>query len=101
MTKKKKKKKTSTEIVLKDCIKAFQKTPLVSSEMVDVISNLLYSLGACLCGFKDKGPGPEEAMKLYYENPRDLGHAFMAQSFQMNASWHETLEQLETTDVNP
>lgn len=59
------------------------------------MSNLIYVLGASIAGYKESGPDPEEAMALYYAEPNNLGHAMMAQAFQMSVSWQETLASMD------
>jgi hypothetical protein len=60
-------------------------------EILTAYSNLGYSLGASIEGFKDKGPPIEELQELYYKNPT-LGVALMCQAVEV-MGWGETYQK--------
>jgi hypothetical protein len=63
------------------------------SELVILYSNLGYTLGASIEGFKDNGPSLENLNKMYYSNPT-IGVALMLQSLLIN-SWSISIENNE------
>lgn len=85
--------------VLDQWLQILKQVQLGPYELILVSSNILYSIGASLEGYKGKGPSPEEVLQMYYTNPT-LGVAMMAQALQMNQEWIASLERLAKRKKN-
>jgi hypothetical protein len=84
---------------LEELLNVFQKYHLNPEEIVLVMSNLLYSLGASVEGHDDQGPSVTEVMEAYYTNPT-VGNALMAQGLLMNQEWMSVFKKAtEEEDV--
>jgi hypothetical protein len=87
---------------LEELLGTFQKYKLNQLELVLVCSNLLYSVGASIEGYKGVAPSPTETLKLYYANPQKVGIAMMAQALHMNQEWTASLERaMKEVDKKP
>jgi hypothetical protein len=78
---------------LEELIEVFNKFSLNNQEIIIVLSNLGYTLGASMCGYEGKGPSPIQVQQMYMEHPQHPGIALMMQSILMNHTWNETIEQ--------
>jgi len=98
--KKKKKKRLNRDQVLAKLINALHDNPLTVEDLILVLSNLIYAVGASIEGYKDKTPPASEVMKEYYAKPGRIGFAMMAQGLLMNQKWPEDLKEVseEKTD---
>ena len=52
-----------------ELVDVFQRHRLTVAEILIVLGNLSYTLGASMEGFKEKGPSMEELQKMYYLSP--------------------------------
>jgi hypothetical protein len=74
---------------LSEIVEVLQKYHFKVNDLLLLYSNLSYTLGASIDGYKEKGPSPDELEKLYYTNPT-VGIALMMTG--INASvWRETI----------
>lgn len=77
-------------VLLEDLISAFQKAKPNVTEILVVLSNLTYTLGASIGGYTDKGPGDiQELERMYYEHPEKVELALMLQGLLMS-TWAES-----------
>lgn len=75
-------------------VDVFQEERPTVGETIIALGNLMYSLGASIGGYKDKGPGHEELSKMYYEkNPPTVDVALMLQGLQ-TTTWYDTYQEL-------
>jgi hypothetical protein len=82
--------------ILEELIEVFQRHKPTVGEILTVSSNLLYTLGASIGEYGEKGPGFDELKKLYYEESGRMDVALMLQGMQM-ATWFEDWEKLQIT----
>jgi hypothetical protein len=75
--------------ILEDLITAFNHQSISNKEIVLVLSNLMYTLGAYIEGYKEKGPGIDALEKLYYSHPT-AGVGLMLQSLLMS-TWLDSM----------
>lgn len=64
------------------------------AEMLQLISDTCYAIGASLEGYKERGPQLEELRKLYYQDSTRVGVALMLQGL-MVGTWIQGLEVVE------
>ena len=74
-----------------ELVEVFQKYKPTVGELLIAYSNLGYTLGASIGGYKDKGPSMEELEKLYYSQP-SLDVALMLQAMTVG-SWYDEWEK--------
>lgn len=68
------------ERIVDKCIRAFHTRPKANQqEILLALANLIYSIGASIDGYKEKGPPIEELKRMYYTNPT-IGTNLMLQS---------------------
>jgi len=79
------------EALYEDLIEVFKKHQATTGEMIIAIGNTLYSIGASIEGYKEKGPDPETLQKAYYQNP-SIGNALMVQGLTIT-SWYDAYQQ--------
>lgn len=84
--------------LLEELIEVYQRHRPTVGEIITVSSNLLYTLGASIGNYDEKGPGLDELKRLYYEEPGRLDVALMLNGMQMS-TWYEDWEQLQTKDT--
>jgi hypothetical protein len=77
--------------VYNEVVKCFQETRLTVNELLLVIGNLTYTLGASIGGHKDKGPSLEELDKAYALKP-SIDVALMLSGLQ-TCQWQLDLEK--------
>lgn len=87
-------------VCIEKILNTFKKYNLTVEEIILIYSNVGYSIGASLEGYKDKGPSPEKVQRKIYED-RTIGYALMAQSLMMNGEWLPHLEQDQVGDEIP
>jgi len=75
-------------------VEVFQENKPTVGEIIIAMGNLLYTLGASIEGYGEKGPGFEELKKLYYMNPSKIGLAMMMQGLTMT-TWYEDWEKIQ------
>lgn len=80
-------------------IEVFQENRLTTGEIIIVCSNLLYTLGASIGSYDEKGPGLEELKQLYYTEPGRPDVAMMLQGMTM-ATWYEDWVNLQIQDTH-
>lgn len=81
--------------LLEELLSVFQKHKPTIGEILAVTSNLIYSLGASIGEFDEKGPGIEELNRIYYSEPGRLDVAMMLQGLTMS-TWFSDWEKLQT-----
>jgi hypothetical protein len=86
--------------VLDQWISTLQLVKLSQRDLILVISNLLYSVGASIEGYDGMGPSVSEVLKKYYSDPGQIGIALMAQGLQMNQEWIASLEKITEENSN-
>ena len=77
-----------------ELVEIFQKHKPTVGEIIIAMGNLLYSLGASIEKYGEKGPSFEELKKLYYMNPGKVGLAMMMQGLTMT-TWYEDWERIQ------
>ncbi len=84
-----------------ELVEVFQKIKPTIGEIIIAVGNLLYTVGASIEKYPEKGPSFEELKKLYYMNPKKIGLAMMMQGLTMT-TWFQSYEaqQLEKVDKN-
>lgn len=75
------------EKIYEELVKVFQENKPTINEIILALSNLTYTLGASIEGYKKKGPSFEDLQKLFYSNPT-IGIAIMLQGLTMG-TWFE------------
>ena len=80
------------EQIYEELVKVFQKKKPTVAEILVALSNLTYTLGASIEGYKGSGPGLEDLQKIYYSEPGKVGIAMMLQGFTM-ATWYDDYKQ--------
>lgn len=83
--------------LLEELIEVFQRHKPTVGEIVTVSSNLIYTLGASIGSFGEKGPGIEELKRLYYSERGRMDVALMLQGLTM-ATWYIDWEQQVIAD---
>ncbi len=78
--------------LLEELIEVFQKHRPTVGESITVFSNLLYTIGASIGEFGEKGPGIEELKRLYYTEPGRIDIALMLQALTLS-TWFDDWEQ--------
>lgn len=74
---------------LEDIIGILNKHRLSYEEIVLMFSNLSYTLGASMDGYKEKGPSIDELEKMYYTKPT-AGIALMMTGMEASV-WYNNL----------
>ena len=72
-----------------DLVKVFQERRLTIAEIIIVLGNLSYTLGASIEGFKEEGPSAEELQRMYYSDP-SVGTGLMMTGITI-CSWYSSL----------
>ena len=70
-------------------VKILQEEQPSVSELLVILSNLLYTVGAAVGDYKEVGPTLEELEKLYYSEPDRVDVALMLQGLMMS-TWVES-----------
>lgn len=83
--------KNKVDKLYSDIVKLFQKQKPTLKEIIVVYSNLGYTLGASIGGYKDKGPKFEELELLYATKPT-IDVALMMQALTMS-TWIDDLDK--------
>lgn len=83
--------------LLEELIEVFQKHRPTVGESITVFSNLLYTIGASIGEFGEKGPGIKELERLYYAESGRMDVALMLQGLTMS-TWFEDWEKLSVQD---
>ena len=85
--------------LLEELIEVFQSHKPTVGEIVTVLSNLTYALGASIGDHGSVGPGVEELKRLYYSEPGRMDVALMLQGLTM-ATWFLDWEKLRIQDTS-
>lgn len=83
---------------LGEMIDLLSKEKLTVPELILLLSNLQYAIGASIEGYKEdqKGPNLEQLKKVYYTAPT-VGVSMMLAAMEMS-TWHDSyLKQLQNT----
>jgi hypothetical protein len=80
-----------TSEVLDKMLEVLKENKLNTLELIVLLSNLGYSIGASIEGFENSGPSFEELQKMYYSNPT-VGVALMNQAMLLS-SWISQLTE--------
>ena len=75
--------------ILEKLLADFNQEQLTDKEIVLVLSNTMYSLGAYIEGYKNKGPTLKVLEKQYYTQPT-AGNGLMLQGLLMS-TWLDTM----------
>lgn len=88
------KRKEHVEKTLVDLATVINYASLNHAELIDVVTNFLFSVGASVegCGVLESS---EEVLLRYSNNPT-LGNALMAQALYMKETWIDNKERKET-----
>jgi hypothetical protein len=81
-----------TSEVLDKILEVLRENKLNTLELIVLLSNLGYSIGASLEGFQGNGPSFEELQKMYYSNPT-VGVALMNQAMLMSSWLSDLIEK--------
>lgn len=73
--------------ILDKLLKLINKSKLTIPELLILVGNLSYFIGASIAGLKETGPSLEELKKHYYKNPT-VDVALMLQGLEIT-SWEE------------
>ena len=79
-----KKNETKINNTIQKLVDVFNSSDIKESEVIDIVANFLYSIGASLN--KEKIENPEEIIIKYAESPT-LANALMAQATHMKETW--------------
>lgn len=77
-----------------------QKYKLSTRELILLMGNVLYSIGASIAGYKGTAPSGANLAKLYYQNAKNPGLAMMSQG-ELMTTWYDDLpyaEEITTTE---
>lgn len=77
-----------------------QKHKFSTRELIILMSNVLFSIGASIAGYKAKAPSGDVLRKLYYQNPKNPGLALMCQG-EVMSTWYEDLPYAEELTPEP
>lgn len=76
------------EKCLGEMIESLEKNKLTVGELIILLSNLQYTIGASIDGYGEKGPGLEELKKIYYSEPT-VGVAMMLNGMEIS-TWYDS-----------
>lgn len=80
--------------VYEDLVKVLQKGRPTTGELIILLGNLLYTCGASIGKWPEKGPSFDELQRLYYSEPGRLDLAMMLQGLAMT-QWYEEWAKLQ------
>jgi hypothetical protein len=85
--------KERPNFVLQECIKIFRENSLTVEEILTVLSNLQYALGASIEKI-DRDLTIDEVIDLYKTHTGSIGYAMMTQALDMNINWANEYRKL-------